>query len=345
MTVVVVLAVAAAAVVAGILWIGGRGGPKVEITVVPRRGGPGGVLQAAGFIVAQRKAAISAKITGLITEVNVSRGDRVKKGFVVARLGNSDLVARRERIKEELRIAGIEEQRLKKLVKSDSRAKIEFERAESKRIQLESALAEAESRVDDTVITAPFDGVIIEKNAEVGETVSFASSGARGVSGAIATIVDETSLLAEVDVNEAHKERVRAGMRAEILLEGLKPYRGRVVTIVPAVDRAKATVQVLVAFDALDKRVLDGMSVRVRFVENEIEDLKPLTIPSACLREEGDRTIVWVVSGDTVQSRDVTIGRKQGGRVEIINGLKGGERLVLEPTSSLTDGMSVREKE
>jgi RND family efflux transporter MFP subunit len=340
---VVLLALMAGALATGgfFLWRG-RSVPEIETIVVPAPLGGAGALQAAGFVVAQRRASISSKVPGLIIEVNVSTGDRVEKDFVVARLDDRDYVAERDRLQVQLELARTEEQRIEKLVKTDTRAEIELERARAATRALELQLRAAQIRVDDTRIRAPFAGVVTQKNAEVGESVSMTAAAGPGLSGALATIVDPSSLQAVVDLNEAYKERIRPGMPAQILLEGMEPLAGRVNVIVPMVDRAKATVAVKVTFDAPDARVLDGMTARVRFLEAAEQRREPILLPAASVRRERERTFVWTVVDGALRSRDVITGAERDGKIEIREGLGGGERVVARPEPGLRESQEVR---
>ncbi len=207
-----------------------------------------------------------------------------------------------------------------------------------------AGVALLEAQIEYLTIRAPFAGVVIDKNAEVGEIVAPISGGA-GAKVAVVTIVDMSSLMVEAEVSEAHIRRVRTGQPARITVDALPDERfpGKVFQVVPTANRQKATVQVKVAFDALDARIVPEMAARVFFLEGEEAPSAPraprLLIPRSALRP-GDK--VWIVENDRVSLRAVRTGPEQDGRVEILEGLGVGDVVVTGPSNGLAEGKSVR---
>jgi len=209
-----------------------------------------------------------------------------------------------------------------------------------------AGVALIEAQIEYLTIRAPFGGVVIDKNAEVGEIVAPISGGA-GAKVAVVTIVDMTSLMVEAEVSEAHIRRVRAGQPARITVDALPDERfsGSVFQVVPTANRQKATVQVKVAFDALDARIVPEMAARVFFLEGEQEPATPraprLLIPRSALHQ-GDK--VWILDNDRARLRPVRIGDASGEKLEVLEGLKEGETVIVALTDELAEGQFVRRK-
>jgi len=197
--------------------------------------------------------------------------------------------------------------------------------------------------MEDTVIRAPFDGVVISKDAQPGEMVSPVSAGGGFTRTGICTIVDMQSLEIEVDVNEAYISRVRPGQPVEAVLDAYPDWTipGQVITTIPAADRQKATVLVRIGFDELDPRILPDMGVKVAFREQRGVD-EPVTrrilVPAAALRRDGGRDVVFVVGDGRVERRAVTLGARAGDEVIVEAGLRAGERVVVEGPQNLAGG-------
>ena len=376
---VLLLAIAVVLVGAAAWWLlAGTGTPVVEVATVAEAA-PGdaraSVLDASGYVVARRQATVSAKITGLLTEVGIEEGMTVADGQVLARLDDANarralelaearLVAARRQLEEievRLREAGLDLGRIRDLVGAGvaSRAALDTAAAErdSQAARLAAARADvevAEREVDlrgqdleDTLIRAPFDGVAVSKDAQPGEIVSPMSAGGGFTRTGIGTIVDMSSLEIEVDVNEAFIQRVRPEQPVVATLQAYPEWQipARVITTVPAADRQKATVKVRIAFEELgDPRILPDMGVKVSF-QSEAEPGErraTLRVPEEALRREGDGGVVFVVDDGRVERRAVAVGPAAGAVVEVLSGVRPGERLVLDPASDLADGDRVR---
>ena len=375
---VIVLLIAGAGGVAAFRWFTREQPIEVEVAAVTQReaGTQAAVLNAAGYVTARRRATVASKITGKLVEVNVEEGQAVRQGQVLARLDDAQLratlalteaqaeVARRGVRENEVRLteAKLSVDRLSRLVKQGVSTQAELEAAEAQLGSYDARIAAAREEVrvaeqqivlartnlDDTVIRAPFSGVAISKDAQVGETVSPMSSGGFTRTG-ICTIVDMDSLEVEVDVNEAYIVRVRPNQPVSAALDAYPdaPIPGRVITTVPTADRQKATVLVRIGFDTLDARILPDMGVKVTFLredeETEADAARAVAlVPKAAIRAEGSQSYAFVVSGEgVVDRRAVRVGGTDGDRVEVIAGLNAGERVVVSPPPELASGARV----
>ncbi len=333
------------------------------------------VLNATGYVVAQRKAAIASKATGRLEWLGVAEGSRVKAGELIARLDNRDVAAQADSAQANVRSAraGLDQaladerdaaQALRRNVDlvaqgfvSAATVDAATARAERSTAGVASAraaigAAEAAARnarvaVDFTLIRAPFDGVILSKNANVGDMVTPFSSAADS-KGAVVTMADMTTLEVEADVSESSLSKVSVGQAAEIMLDALPDarFRGRISRMVPTVDRAKATVMTKVQFEAIDPRVLPEMSAKVAFLSREItaDQQRPLLAvnPDAVALREG-RSILFVVrEGGKVEEVAVTSGAKLGDVVAISGAVRSGDKVVIKPPAELKSGSLTR---
>ena len=336
------------------------------------------VLDASGYVVARRMATVSAKITGRVREVLIEEGQKVKEGQVLARLDPVDAEAQRalsasQLAASESQIASVQAQltqaeadaaRLATLVQQSLVSRAQYEQALAQRDTLRAQLATArrnaqvaaaslriaDNGVDNTVVRAPFDGVIIAKAAQPGEIVSPLSAGGGFTRTGIGTLVDMESLEVEVEVGEAYIGRVKPGMPTQTALNAYPDWNipGKVIAIIPAADRGKATVKVRVSLDARgDPRIVPDMGARVSFLEeadaqrrNETETTGVL-VPAAAIVRRGDKDVAFVVSGGKVVERPLVLGRTLGDDRQVLRGLSAGEQVVLEPPEALADGMRV----
>jgi RND family efflux transporter MFP subunit len=201
--------------------------------------------------------------------------------------------------------------------------------------------------MDDTIIRAPFPGVVTSKNAQHGEMISPISAGGGFTRTGICTIIDMDSLEIEIDVNESYINRVEAGQRVVATLDAYSDWKipAKVIAIIPTADRQKATVKVRVGFDNLDPRILPQMGVKVAF-QNTGEAsgaTRNIVVPKAAVRQRDGRDIVWVVHDGRVERRAVTVGAAHRDEVTVAAGLSGGEKVVVEGLDNLTDGGKVTE--
>ena len=318
------------------------------------------LLNASGYVVAQRRAAVASKITSQLVFLDVEEGSRVTEGQVIARLENADAEAALERaranvqaalygLKEaraELQDAQLAYNRKKQVVSRGFVSELEFDAAEARYAKAqagvaarqaeveasEAALKEAEARVSYAYIRAPFDAVVLTKNADVGDIITPLGAAANAKA-AVVTIADLNSLQVEADVSESNIEQVEVGQPCEIQLDALPDsrFRGIVHMIVPTADRSKATVMVKVAFVEKDPRILPEMSATVAFLSQQVpQQQEPFkAIPVAAMREQEGRDFVYVVREGRAEEVTVRLGRKYGDMVTVRNGLKVGDKVIL----------------
>jgi HlyD family secretion protein len=345
-------------------------------------------LTASGYVVAQRRAAVSSKATGRLIELNVREGSRLKAGALIARLDASDVAAQLQaaqagvqqadagrRVAEAaVRQAQVElgnaEAELQRTLGLQAQGFISAQavdaarrRADAARVAISSAqagvasaqgahaVAAAQLKINEvnranTEVRAPFDGVVLVKNANVGDMITPFSS-ASGSQGAVVTMADMGTLEVEADVSEANVGRIKAEQPVEIALDALpgERFRGFVTSIVPTVDRAKATVMTKIRFEKLDARVLPEMSAKVVFLSKVASDadFKPvLAVNPKTVVERDGKKLVLRIKGDTVEAVPVSVGRTLGDALEITSsGLVASDRLVLSPPDKLAPGAKV----
>jgi RND family efflux transporter MFP subunit len=333
------------------------------------------LLTASGYIVAQRKAAVASKGTGRLEYLGVIEGDRVKQGQVIGRLESSDVEAALGQAKANLSVsrAGLEQaaaekedatanyERQKTLFTQNSISRAEFDAATARYKRAVAAVTSAEASIkyaeanvraaevqlEYTLIRAPFDGVVLTKNANVGEVIS-PFGAAAGSRGAIVTVADMNSLEVEADVSESNIQKINEHQPCEITLDAYpeKRYPGYVNKIVPTADRAKATVLTKVRFIQLDERVLPEMRAKVNFLSEiknrESKNSEPkISIPASAVTSRNGQNVVFVVRGDVVEEKAVTLGDSMGIRIEVVQGLSNGEKVVLRPAKTLKTGTKI----
>lgn len=333
------------------------------------------LLNASGYVTARREATVSSKVTGKVLEVLVEEGMVVEEDQVLARIDASNTeksrdlaVAQAASAREALdetrvrlaqaerdlrRFRGLADEGIGSASDVDrASAEVDALKAQLDRQAADITVAEREialwnQQIDDTVIRAPFSGVVTMKNAQPGEMISLMSGGGGFARTGICTIVDMTSLEIEVDVSESYIKRVTPGQPVEAVLDAYPDWRipAKVVAVIPTADRQKATVKVRVGFDALDPRILPEMSVKVAF-QSEAAPEAPkrlVLIPRSAVQQRDGRDMVSVVADGRVALRPVTLGEPQGDQVNVVAGVSGGERVVVEGPDDLADGASVRE--
>jgi len=378
-TALIVVALALVALVAALIWWFNRPKPAVVRTVLVQEmsagGGGGTLLNGSGYVTARRKATVSSKVTGKVIEVLVEEGMKVEAGQILARLDSSNVdknlhlveaqadSARKAtaETKANLEQAERELRRVSQLATNKVASESELDRADAEAKSLRARLARQEAdaavaerevalwkqQMEDTIIRAPFSGIVTTKDAQPGEMISPVSAGSGFTRTGICTIVDMSSLEIEVDVNESYINRVQPAQPVEAMLDSYPDWRipAKVIAIIPTADRQKATVKVRVGFEKLDPRILPDMSVKVAFQSGgEAQAARPrMTIPKSALRERDGRDIVWVVRGERAERRAVTLGTTRDNEVTIAAGLNGGEKVVVEGAESLVDGSKVTE--
>jgi RND family efflux transporter MFP subunit len=334
------------------------------------------VLDASGYVVARRQATVSAKITGKVAAVLIEEGQYVERDAIIARLDDANAraaldqaAAQREQARANLMAARValenatpifsrNEQQFQRAVisaQSFDTAKASYDAAgasvavaASALEVTEATLALAQRNVDDTIVRAPFAGVVTVKAAQEGEMVSPISAGGGFTRTGIGTIVDMDSLEVEVDVSENFINRVHAEQRVAARLNAYADWEipARVVAIIPTADRAKATVKVRVAFEALDPRILPQMGVRVSFLDeggaqrDTVRDV--VSVPAEAVAGSGDVGAVFVVADGRVERRSVRLGARSGAEQFVESGLVAGTEVAVGGLDALADGARVR---
>lgn len=347
--------------------------------VTAKAGGPSApstVLNASGYVVARREATVSSKVTGKVMDVLIEEGHSVKAGQVVAHLDDSQaratlalaqaqLAASQRGMAEDEAKLTEQELTLKRLEAlleqkvvgraevDDAQSTVDSTKARIDYARQEIAVAERQvelqkTNLDDTVVRAPFTGVVISKDAQPGEMISPVSAGGGYTRTGIGTIVDMASLEIEVDVNETYINRVTPDQKVEAVLDAYPDWQipAHVITVIPSADRQKATVKVRIAFEHLDPRILPDMGVKVSFLKDAPPGQAALAprviVPKTALRSADGRSIVFVVKDDRVERRAVSVGIDNGDNVELVSGVSAGERVVVDGPATLKDGDKVR---
>ncbi len=335
------------------------------------------VLDASGYVTARRIATVSSKVTGKVLEVLIEEGQKVKQGEVLARLEPTDADAQRDLSAAQLEAArsnvtGIAAQlkladqnlvRMRDMAARKLVAAAMLDQAQAERdalaAQLQSArsnlqvaveaLALSDIGVDNTVVRAPFDGVITVKAAQPGEIISPMSAGGGFTRTGIGTVVDMDSLEIQVDVNEAFIGRVKPKQKVEAVLNAYPDWRipAEVIAIVPTADRSKATVKVRIAFKEKDERVVPDMGVRVSFLEEatpaeaNAPAITGVTVPTEAVVQREGKTVAYVVRDGRASLREIEAGDIRDGQRRVLRGLAVGEQVVLAPPAELADGGKV----
>ncbi|HYF02463.1 MAG TPA: efflux RND transporter periplasmic adaptor subunit [Patescibacteria group bacterium] len=336
------------------------------------------ILNASGYVVAQRKAAVSSKASGRLEQLYVIEGDNVKAGQILGRIENNDVQAaynqmlaslevakaNLENAKAELDDATIEFNRRTNLASTNtiSTAEVDNARGRFKKAQAvvnsasasvrvaEANIRSAQVQLDNTVIRAPFDGTVLNKNANVGEVIT-SLGGAAGARGAVVTLADMSSLEVETDVSESNIEKIAPGQPCEITLDAYpsKKYRGYISKIIPTADRAKATVLTKVKFAELDEKVLPEMGAKVLFLQNNEESAvstdASVTVPADAIIKRGAANYVYLISDGKAKERAVEVGETVSGMITIKQGIFAGDKIIVRPPNGLKDGMAVKLKE
>jgi RND family efflux transporter MFP subunit len=327
------------------------------------------ILTASGYLVARHQSVISSKIQGRLSGLYVEEGIYVKQGQVIARLEDSDYKASIIKAKADIeyakanlaemqRQARLQEGLFKEKVVSqdaldsaNSRVRI----AEATLAQNEAALQMQETLLSFTEITAPFDGVVVKKMTEVGESVAPIPPGVNisTSSGAIVAIADMNSLEAEVDVNEANVGQLAQGYPADINVQAIPnhTYKGVLRQVIPTADRTKATVTVKVSILDKDRLIKPEMSCNVTFLEppkkgddNDIVPQRIVTIPKDAITTRNGKQVVFAIDNNKAREVAVITGNDLKGQVIVKSGLSGSETLINNPAQKIVDGSSVKIK-
>lgn len=381
------IGIAVVVIAAAVAWFMlGRGTTWVVATAVAQPISPAvaagsSVLDASGYVTARRQATVSSKVTGRVAEVRIEEGQRVEEGEVLARLDPVDAQSQLDQSQTQLAAARAQlvEHRLQ-LVKAERDLKRQQELAARKltsqqltenaatevaslkaRVAVqERQIAVAQSGVDaahvnldNTVVKAPFSGVITVKAAQPGEIVSPISAGGGFTRTGIGTIVDMNSLEIEVDVNESYIGRVQPGQPVESTLNAYPDWKipGKVIAIIPTADRGKATVKVRIGMDVKDARIVPDMGARVAFLgearptgEAAPKSLPGVLVPSEAIRKVGDASLAFVVKDGRLEERTLTLGQTMSSSRQVLSGLSAGDRVALATPDGAKAGDKVESK-
>jgi RND family efflux transporter MFP subunit len=379
-------------------YVAERRAPEVETArvtqVVTTPGGSSAlpVLVASGYVVARRSSDVGVKMGGRLARLKFEEGTRVRKGEVIAEIEHADVDAQLEASRRAVAegeaqlgqaiaardedVRNVERQRAlmrdgitttASLTGAESAAAVSTARVKSAEAAIASARARVrvtEEAIENSNVRAPFDGVVIKKRAEVGETVSpFGVQGqASREGGAIATIADLAELEVQTEVSENSVAKLTSAMPAEVKLQAYQDqaYKGRLRQIFPSADRAKAIVEVRVSILNADGHVKPEMTASVTFQEpgsdrgrgkggagtgsTAFATPPVVLLPKRAVTEQNGQSIVWVVTGGTAVRRPITLGTQRLDQVEVKSGAVPGETVILNPPSGLTDRGIVRVK-
>src|SRR5882757_962079 len=376
------LAVVVAALLAGAaLWFWLR--PKdmpvrvaVAQAVTQESAAGASILDASGYVVARRQATVASKITAKMVELDIEEGDHVAANQIIARLDDTNIraalnqssaqldFARASLAETQVNLANAQRdyERQKSLLQGHFVSQAAVDNSQTTFDGLRAQLAAQRSNVDvvaegmkvaqrnldDTIVRAPFSGIVTVKAAQPGEMVSPISAGGGFTRTGIGTIVDMDSLEIQVDVNENFINRVQPAQRVSAKLNAYPDWQipAHVIAVIPTADRSKGTVSVRIALDQKDERILPEMGVRVAFLDAAPENggAKPIgvTLPGNAVQASGATGVIFVVRDSTVERRAVRLGASGSGGVTVLSGLAPGERVAVGDFTRLKDGVKIR---
>jgi RND family efflux transporter MFP subunit len=377
--------VVVAAVLAGWWWTrpGAVSVHMVKATAIAGGGAAaaGSILDASGYVVARRQATVASKITAKMVELDIEEGDHVKAGQIIAKLDDTNIRAALNQANAQLDFAkaGLAEtqvnltnarrdyERQKSLVQKHFVSQAAVDNAQTLVDALQAQLATqrsnvdvvaravsvAERNLDDTIVRAPFTGIVTVKAAQPGEMVSPVSAGGGFTRTGIGTIVDMDSLEIQVDVNENFINRVQPGQQASAKLNAYPEWQipAHVIAVIPTADRSKGTVTVRIAIDQKDARILPEMGVRVSFLAEPSHEAggkeggkaaRGVTLPANAVQGSGATGTVFVIRGGTVERRAVRLGAGSSDSITVLSGLSAGEPVAVGDFSQLKDGVKIR---
>lgn len=367
-----------AAAAAWFMWLMPQGVPVRAAVAHPASASAGAVpvsvLDASGYVIPERQATVSAKVTGKLVAVLIKEGQHVAEGQIVATIDDSNAAAALAQAKANVGEAKAnlaaaktaladalptytrnKRQAAEGLITPEALddAKAKFDAAQSRVdvSQQQTAVADAnllsaQRNLDDYTVRAPFAGVITAKNAQPGEIVSPLATGGFTRTG-IATLVDMDSLEIEVDVSENYINRIHPGQPAVATLNAYPDWHipAKVTAVIPTADQSKATVKVRLAFRDEDPRILPEMGIRVSFMDDAAPTAdvsKGVVVPAEGVRARGDTGVVFAIYGDRVKEEPVRLGKRVADGQIILSGLSSGERIAIGDLSKLADGAKIR---
>jgi RND family efflux transporter MFP subunit len=336
------------------------------------------LLDASGYVVARRQATVSSKITGRVTQVLIEEGQHVKAGQVIARLDDSNARAGfdqasagiqtaqaslklaeiaaaaagpKYRRNQEIHARGfLSDQDVEDARMAYDTAQANVVLAQREVVSAQAGLEIARRNLDDTIVTAPFSGVVTVKAAQPGEIVSPISAGGGFTRTGICTIVDMDSLEVEVDVAESFINRVSERMPATVKLDAYPDWTipAQVIAVIPTADRSKATVTVRVGFKLKDPRIIPDMGARVAFLAPSAGPVGPapvarsVIVPPDAVQSDGDQGVVYVIQDGRAERRAVRLGARTDTGQVLLAGVSPGETVAVAGQGKLHDGSAVR---
>ena len=362
-----VIAIAAAA---WFFWPDSRVPVHVITAAAQGSGGTGGTsLDASGYVLARRQATLSAKIIGKVAEVNFEEGQKVKEGDIVARLDDSNHQAALRQALAQARAAKAtmdnsapiyaryQALRAQGAISTDAveNQRLTYDNARTQYGVAQAQVASAETNLRDTLVRAPFSGVVTVKVAQVGEVVAPSGAGGGSTRTGILTIVDMSSLEVQVDVSENYIERVQVGGDAVIHLDAFPDWDipGAVIAVIPTADQSKGTVAVRVRIKTKDARILPNMAARVAFMtapeKGAVQAVSRVSVPPGAVLTDGQNaktgSVFVIGADDKIEKREVALGLKTQQAVTILSGISAGDRLAGDNLDKLHDGERVKIQE
>ncbi|MEI6126048.1 MAG: efflux RND transporter periplasmic adaptor subunit [Pseudomonadota bacterium] len=334
------------------------------------------MLNASGYVTPRRRATIAAKITGRVQETLVEEGMQVTQGQILAQLDNADALERLKAAAADLDVARATiadlkvnladaqrtRTRIENLNKTGVASNQDMDRTSAAVDSFKARLALADEQVqaaqarkdgaaqdvENCIVRAPFTGIAVSRDAQVGEMVSPISAGGGFTRTGIATIVDMDSLEIEVDVNEAYIAKVSTGQKVDAALDAYPDWHipASVRTIIPTADRQKATVKVRIAFDKLDPKILPDMGVKVTFLSSREPSTKKgsILVKRQAVREIDGRQVVFVLKDGHLLQREVKLGEALENEIEVLEGVSAGDQIVSSGSEALKDGLRAEVK-
>jgi RND family efflux transporter MFP subunit len=372
-----VLCAAALAVIAWLFW-SRNNVQSIELTEVRQISNrqQSAVLNASGYVTPRQRATAAAKVTGRVSELYIDEGMKVQKEQVLARIDATDVRREIDAAKADVVVADAAISDLKinrdEAQRRLNRFKTIYDKGlfsqqdldasqtvlDSFNARIEASLKQTEAararlriyeqNLDNYTIRAPFDGIVVSKDAQIGEMVSPISAGGGFTRTGIATIVDMNSLEIEVDINEAYIARVVVNQKVEATLDAYPDWKipASVRTVIPTADRQKATVKVRITFDRLDPKILPDMGIKVAFLEDKkqvAESNRPrLSLKSSAILKLDSITYVYLYKSDVLEKREIKTGESKNDITEVLSGLIAGDQIVDNPTERLKDGAKVK---
>jgi HlyD family secretion protein len=350
-------------------------GKKTAVEISPARSisasEGASLLNASGYVTPRRRATVAAKITGRVQELLVEEGMHVEQGQVLAKIDSSDAEARLKaaeadlavasstiaEIKVNLADAGRTYKRVADLHAKGVASNNDFDKAlagydglKARLVMMQEQITAAQARremaltdIENCIVRAPFSGIAVSKDAQVGEMVSPISAGGGFTRTGIATIVDMQSLEIEVDVNESYLAKVSQGQKVDATLDAYPDWHipSTVRTIIPTADRQKATVKVRISFDALDPKILPDMGVKVSFLSTKEKKKDSIVVVRRSgVQDEEGRPVVYMFKDGRVQRHQVKTGEVFESDIEITDGVAVDDKIIVSSTiQPLQDGM------